>query len=136
VADRLGRPPVAGPQDGQVAAGLAVSDADARAEGVGQLPAGPGPVLGEEFGQLAGHVCPAAVVRVGTGGRGVERFGAPGGESLEGGSDGVRVAAQVLGDPGRGPPRGRHQDHLQAVAGDRRQVGPAKGLEFRALRIS
>jgi hypothetical protein len=136
VPDGLGGPPVAGRQEGQVPAGLAVPDADVGAEGVGQLPGRPRPLLGEQFGHLGGYGRPAVVIRVGAGGAGVERLGAAGGEPLEGGADGVRVAAQVPGDLGRGPPGGRHQDHLQAVAGHRRQVGAAKGLEFGSLRIS
>src|SRR5205085_1856071 len=67
VADGLGGAAIAGLQEGQVAAGLAVADADLGAEGVGQLPGGPGPLLAEQLRELARHSYSAGVVRVGTG---------------------------------------------------------------------
>lgn len=136
MADGLGGAAIAGLQERQVAAGLTMPDDDVGAEGLGQLAGRQGPVPAEELGQLPGYRRPAVVIRVGTGGIGVERLGAACGEPLEGRPDGVRVAAEVFGDLERGSPVGRHQDHLQAVTDDGRQVGPSQGLEFRALRVS
>src|SRR5205085_11166922 len=113
----------------------AVTDADVGAEGLGQLPAGPRPVLAEQLGELAGHLCSAGTVRVGSGGVRVERLRTTTVEALEGGADGVRVTAQVAGDLGRGPPGIGQEDHLQAVTGGGLQVGPAESLEFRTLHV-
>src|SRR5947209_16234584 len=75
------------------------------------------------------------MVRVGAGGVRVERGRPPVGEPLEGGPDGMRVSAQVAGDAGRGPSGIGEEDHLQAVPGDGRKVGPAESLEFRTVRV-
>jgi hypothetical protein len=135
VADGLGGPPVAGLEEGEIPTGLAVPDADVRAEGVGQLPAGPRPVLAEQVAEAGRHLIPAGVVRVGAGGIRGERLRPPVGEPVEGGPDGVRVAAEVGGDPGRGPPGGGQQDHLQPVSGHGRKVDSAEGVEFGPLGI-
>jgi hypothetical protein len=120
VADRLGRPPITGLEQRQVAAGLAVADVDVGAEGVGQLSAGPRPLLGEQRGQLAGHLRPPGLVRVGSWGVGVERRRAAGREALEGRADGVWMATQVLADAGRGPPASGQENDLQPIADHRR----------------
>jgi hypothetical protein len=135
VADRLGRPPVAGLQQGQVAEGLAAADADLGAEGVGQLPGGPSPVLADQRGEPPGHRRPPGVVRGGAGGVGAERLRPPITEPLEGGPNGVRVAIEVAGDARRRPAGVREQDHLQAIPCDGREVGAAESLKFGTLSV-
>src|SRR5262249_3897215 len=117
VAARLRGPPVAGLEQGQVAAGLAVAEAEAGVQGLGQLPAGPGAVLAEQLGQLVGHSGPTGVVRLGAGLVGVQGLGASGGEALEGGPDGMRMAAQVLADAWRRPAGSGQEDHFQTGPG-------------------
>jgi hypothetical protein len=124
---------VAGLEELEVAAHLSGAQGDAeRPQGLCQLGGGPGPLLAEQFGQQAGDAVAARLVR--------GRAGAAAGETRrpllqeqpQGLAGGVGVAAEVGGDA-RGRPAGvGQQDHLQAVAGRRRQAGMTQRLELAA----
>jgi hypothetical protein len=136
VADGLGRPPIPGAQEPQVPEGLPGAQGDpVGPEGGGQPGAGPGPVLAEQAPQAAGHGGPAGVVRLRAGPVGVQGGRPPSRVPLQDGPGGVRVDAQVIGDPGRGPPGVGQENDFQPGAGDGRQIRPAEGVEFGSGRV-
>ena len=135
MADRRGGAAVAGTEQGEVTKDLTGTPDDVRPQGLGQLPAGPGAPLAQQFGQPCGYRLPALAI----GGR-PGRLRLQGGravvaKALEGGAGGVRVAAQMAGDAGRRLAGIGEEDHLQAVAGGVGQIGMTQTAEFVARGV-
>jgi hypothetical protein len=103
VPDRRGGAAVAGLEQGQVAQQLSRAQDDVRPQGLGQLTAGPGAPLAEQFGQPVGNRPAALVIGRGPGRPGLQGGEAAVAEALEGGAGGVRVTAEVAGEARRRP---------------------------------
>lgn len=137
MADRLGGPSVSGLQQLQVTKDLTAADGEAvGGQGFGQLPAGPGPFLAQQFGQAAGDTFAAGVIRFGTGQFRGERGRSASEEALEGCPGGVRVTAEMPGNPGGRPAQVEQQNHFQPASGHGREMGSTQGLQFDSLGVS
>jgi hypothetical protein len=122
---------VAGLDPLQVAADLPGSQDDTPlGEGVAQLAAGPGAILGERPSQFLGHTVAVSDIGCWSGLKRVEGREAACKEGAEQVADSLAAVSEVLGDPRGRPSCAGEEDHLGSVADLRRQRLPPQGLEF------